>query len=1215
MATTSKLLVLFTPGRFFAHVIRCRLHVSWILLAMLLWGLPNHSRAQAFVDITQVEPFANPASVCDGGTLTFRLNNLQNLNPGSIITMELSNLPSYPWTTCNTISWSTNNITYTPGPYIWNANIANSYIRVQIPPGAPAGTGYTARAVSSSPNIFGGNNNGFITITPAYTTIPQVAQTNYGVNEWIGHHYTWTPTVPAGTLINTPALVGAQTFFGPANYFGHTTQNPLSFDNDYQNSGIPGAFFAQTSIPCGNVQYSNVAIRFKRTENFAPGLYTFTIQADDGIRFSLDGGVTWILDSFLEQTYAGSFKTTATANPQGICLSGPTNLVIEYFQRPGQARVTFSCTQNSPIASSPLPQTVCSGDNASFSANSTIPSATYQWEESADGGTTWTPLTNTPPYSNVTSPTLTISGATSSINNYLYRCVITGACSTPIPTPSAELFVNPFGNVINVQPSNLSLCAASSGSFTTVAGDPFSNYQWYVSTDGGLTFQAIVQGGIYGDPGLSTLNLSGLTAANNGYQFYCIVGNCGGNLTSNTVTLNFGGIPATILAQPTANIIACANSISQIIINVQNQTSIQWEYSTNGGVTFSNAVLPEFSGANTQTLEINPVNANMDGWMFWVRIVDCNGVIYSQTSTLNIQPSPSVQVQPPAQVSVCTGGSLNVSCTGNNTNFYQWQINLGTGFTNLVDGMGVTGSATSNLTVNPVPLGWTNATLRCQLFGNCPPVAFSTEVDVIFDNGASITAQPANQLVCPGGAANFSIAATGTGLSYAWQVSTDGGTTFTALTDGAGISGSSTQALSVANITAAMNGHQYRCIVSGGCNGNINSNAAVLSINTSTPTFTQQPTPVGACEGQAAGMTVLLFGNPSGVNYQWEIDPGNGVFSPLADTGSFSGTGTNQLAFVVDASLIGATIRCKATQCSIEVTSLSAPVIVNLKPRVLTQPNPTVVCIGQNGLISLSASGTALNYQWQMSPGSGIFTDISNTDTVFVGSQLSGIQIVSPDMMYNGYLFRCAVSGTCSPTAYSDVVKLTVSELPEIIRQPTDVTVCEGQSGSLSLESRGVASRYKWYFSSPENPAFSSTFPSDFDSIRSDSLIVRRTSFDYNGVYLYCEVSGCNKLLISEKIRLFVEPNILGSFIPSAFTPNNDELNDTWMVKSEYIESLQGEIYDRWGGKVYSFNSMDEVWDGTSSGLPCPYGVYTFNIRGTSSCGTFSRKGSIYLIR
>jgi gliding motility-associated-like protein len=217
--------------------------------------------------------------------------------------------------------------------------------------------------------------------------------------------------------------------------------------------------------------------------------------------------------------------------------------------------------------------------------------------------------------------------------------------------------------------------------------------------------------------------------------------------------------------------------------------------------------------------------------------------------------------------------------------------------------------------------------------------------------------------------------------------------------------------------------------------------------------------------------------------------------------------------------------------------------------------------------------------------------------------------------MYNGYLFRCSISGTCTPTAYSDVVKLTVSELPEIIRQPTDVTVCEGQSGSLSLESRGVASRYKWYLSSPENPAFSATFPSDFDSIRSDSLIVRRSSFDYNGVYLYCEVSGCNKLLISEKIRLFVEPNILGSFIPSAFTPNNDELNDTWMIKSEYIQSIKGEIYDRWGGKVYSFTSMDEVWDGTSAGLPCPYGVYTFNIRGTSSCGEFSRKGSIYLMR
>jgi gliding motility-associated-like protein len=1213
MANLSRLLVLITPGRFHATLSVGKHHALCMLCAFLFWGLPFDSKAQ-FVDITQVEPYASVTSVCDGGTLTFRLNNLQGLNPGSIITMELSNLPAYPWTTCNTLSWSTNNITYTPGPYIWNGNISNSYIRVQIPPGAPAGTGYTARAVSSSPNISGGNNNGSITITPAYTTIPQIPQTDYGINQWIGHHYTWTPTVAPGTLINTTPLINAQTFFDPANYFGHTVQSPLSFDNDYQNNGIPGAFFAQTSIPCGNVQYNNVAIRFKRTENFSPGRYTFTIQADDGIRLSLDGGATWILDSFLEQTYAGSFKTTATTDPLGICLSGPTNLVIEYFQRPGQARVTFSCTQNGTIANTPVSQSICENDNSGFDATSSDPSATYQWQVSSDGGITWNNLINAVPYSNVTGPVLGITNALAAINNTLYRCLVGGVCGIPLATPSAELEVNPV-NSINTQPVSISLCGASTGSFTTVANAPNSNYQWYVSIDNGVTFQAVVQGGIYGNPSLSTLNLNGLTSANNGYQFYCIVGSCGGNLTSNTVTLNFGGTPANIITQPTANIIVCANSISQIIVNVQNQTSIQWEYSTDGGVNFSNAVLPVFFGGQTQTLEINPVNANMDAWVFRVKITDCNGVIYSQISTLNIEPSPNVQVQPPAQVSVCTGGGINISCTGNNTNFYQWQINLGTGFTNLADGMGITGSATSNLTVNPVPAGWTNATLRCQLFGNCPPVAFSVEVNVVFDNGSSITSQPVNQLVCPGDAANFSIATIGSGLSYAWQVSTNGGTSFTNLTDGGDISGSSTQTLTVGNITTPMNGHQYRCIVSGGCNGNINSNAAVLTINTSSPTFTQQPTGVAVCEGQAAGMTVLLFGNPSGIDYQWEIDPGTGIFSPLADTGSFSGTGTNQLAFIVDVSLINATIRCKATQCALEVTSLSAPVIVNLKPRVLTQPNSTVVCIGQNGLISLSASGTALNYQWQISPGTGIFTNVSATDPVFVGSQLSGIQIISPDMIYNGYLFRCSISGTCTPTAYSDVVKLTVSELPEIIRQPTDVTVCEGQSGSLSLESRGVASRYKWYLSSPENPAFSATFPSDFDSIRSDSLIVRRSSFDYNGVYLYCEVSGCNKLLISEKIRLFVEPNILGSFIPSAFTPNNDELNDTWMIKSEYIQSIKGEIYDRWGGKVYSFTSMDEVWDGTSAGLPCPYGVYTFNIRGTSSCGEFSRKGSIYLMR
>ncbi|MDP2138629.1 MAG: matrixin family metalloprotease [Candidatus Didemnitutus sp.] len=69
------------------------------------------------------------------------------------------------------------------------------------------------------------------------------------------------------------------------------------------------------------------------------------------------------------------------------------------------------------------PQTVTTGLNASISAQ-LVGNATYQWQISTDGGTTWTSLANGGLYSGANSPTLTISGATVGAR---YRYVVTTA--------------------------------------------------------------------------------------------------------------------------------------------------------------------------------------------------------------------------------------------------------------------------------------------------------------------------------------------------------------------------------------------------------------------------------------------------------------------------------------------------------------------------------------------------------------------------------------------------------------------------------------------------------------------------------------------------------------------------------------------------------------------------------------------------------------------
>ena len=68
--------------------------------------------------------------------------------------------------------------------------------------------------------------------------------------------------------------------------------------------------------------------------------------------------------------------------------------------------------------------------------------------------------------------------------------------------------------------------------------------------------------------------------------------------------------------------------------------------------------------------------------------------------------------------------------------------------------------------------------------------------------------------------------------------------------------------------------------------------------------------------------------------------------------------------------------------------------------------------------------------------------------------------------------------------------------------------------------------------------------------------------------------------------------------IPNAFTPNGDQVNDTFsVVPFEGLESIQElTIYDRWGEKVYTGSGRTAAWDGTIAGKPAPPDVYVWRL-------------------
>ena len=55
-------------------------------------------------------------------------------------------------------------------------------------------------------------------------------------------------------------------------------------------------------------------------------------------------------------------------------------------------------------------------------------------------------------------------------------------------------------------------------------------------------------------------------------------------------------------------------------------------------------------------------------------------------------------------------------------------------------------------------------------------------------------------------------------------------------------------------------------------------------------------------------------------------------------------------------------------------------------------------------------------------------------------------------------------------------------------------------------------------------------------------------------------------------------------YVPTAFSPNNDGINDAFRIYGAQIESFNLHIVDRWGGEVFSTSSFDEVWTGAVQG-------------------------------
>ena len=103
--------------------------------------------------------------------------------------------------------------------------------------------------------------------------------------------------------------------------------------------------------------------------------------------------------------------------------------------------------------------------------------------------------------------------------------------------------------------------------------------------------------------------------------------------------------------------------------------------------------------------------------------------------------------------------------------------------------------------------------------------------------------------------------------------------------------------------------------------------------------------------------------------------------------------------------------------------------------------------------------------------------------------------------------------------------------------------------------------------------------------------------------YLYL-----GEVVVIQNIRLFV---------PNAFSPNGDGLNDVFQVETRLIRELEISIYDRWGKLTYNSRDLNFEWPGVDvTGQPLPEGAYVYKIRAIGiDNSVIERAGSVLVLR
>lgn len=612
-------------------------------------------------------------------------------------------------------------------------------------------------------------------------------------------------------------------------------------------------FTCSAATPDISVQPANVTTCDTRSAAF-----TITATNTTGYQWqiSTNGG-----SSYSNLSNGGVYSNVTTAN---LSISNATGL-DGMFYRCVVSNASSSINSNGAkltvnrFVSQPSNMTACSACAAGFTVSARGLGLTYQWQISNDNGATFSNITNGGVYSGATTKTLAISSA-NGLNAKQYRCVL-GGCTSPITSSAGILTVSGSAQTTLTQ-GDIAVVAYNTSDDQTngttqddeivfvllkdiVAGTEISltDYGWRSDTQAFLTS---CSAGIIKWIAGSNLTCGTQVKVKSKYLLEASTGvvipietNAGDptlyiSLSALDVVFAFQGLrtsPTLLYGLHmnawTASVTSCVGAGTSALPTVLNVTGLNVALGRDGTAG------KDWTSANYNCTNVNAtptsLRSSVSTGTNWTK--NANSVSLPICTFTCNSGAPQITAQP-TNVTTCDGRTASFTVTAAGTNTFKWQIFNGSTWDYLTNNAVYSNVTTNTLTINNAT-GLDGKLYRCEV---------TNAVTFVNSNSAILTVnrfrnQPVNMTTCTGCQAVFSVVASGNGLTYQWQESSNGGSTFSNITNGGVYSGVTGNILRISNVTSPTNltGRQYR-VVLGGCANPINSESKILTVSATAAT-------------------------------------------------------------------------------------------------------------------------------------------------------------------------------------------------------------------------------------------------------------------------------------------------------------------------------------------------------------------------------------------